>query len=269
MCSHTPQRTGVDTAEGKTRPQTHGVHSIHLRRHFSSKSLPSTIQRPQARIDYQKLILDPWNESNVNGKDIPIRVTTDSAGAGPKTELLKPGWAGAGTSRTEWEPIRPICSTDLDQRRTSEAWSWTGCLRVGLRGCSTRGAPEPNRTQDWAIKSDWAGAGAEPSVSSTSRTEREPIRPMLAGPGSEPDPWGQEPDRTTPTRTEREPDTLRTGAYGAGPMAGPEPDVPRPYLCDSDLLGLPSGRRQPARTMDLVLLVPPNGPGLTSMDSSS
>ena len=46
--------------------QTHGVDSIHLWRHFSSKSLPSTIQRPQARIDYQNMIIDPSNESYVN-----------------------------------------------------------------------------------------------------------------------------------------------------------------------------------------------------------
>ena len=65
---HPPKRTGVNTTEGKTRPQTHGVDSIHLWRHFSSKSLPSTIQRPQARIDYQNMIIDPSNESYVNGE---------------------------------------------------------------------------------------------------------------------------------------------------------------------------------------------------------
>ena len=39
----------------------------------------------------------------MNGKDIPIRVTTGSAGAGPKTELLKPGLAGAGAGSGEYE----------------------------------------------------------------------------------------------------------------------------------------------------------------------
>jgi hypothetical protein len=42
----------------------------------------------------------------VNGKDIPIRVTMDSAGAGPKTELLKPGWARAGAGSGEYESDR-------------------------------------------------------------------------------------------------------------------------------------------------------------------
>ncbi len=51
MCPHPLQRTGVATA----RPQTQGADSVHLLRHFSSKSLPSTIQRPKAQVNYQKV----------------------------------------------------------------------------------------------------------------------------------------------------------------------------------------------------------------------
>ena len=138
-------------------------------------------------------------------------------------------------------------------------------------------ALKPDQLQTRRI---WAGVGPgtelpsqtgpEPDVASPSRTEREPTKPMLDVPGSELVPlWrGPEPDRTSPSRTEREPYTLRTGA-GTGPTtelsdwarAGPEQDL-RPYQCWSDVLGLPPGRRQPARTRDSVPAVLPDGPGL-------
>ena len=91
---------------------------------------------------------------------------------------------------------------------------------------------------------------------------------MLDGPGSEPDPCGSVPDRTSPSRTEREPNTLRKGT-GAGPKtelsgsdwAGAGPAAKPGHLeCDSDMLGLPSGRRLLARTRDSVPSVLPNGP---------
>ncbi len=73
---------------------------------------------------------------------------------------------------------------------------------------------------------------------------------MIDGPGSEPDPCESVPDRKSLSRTEREPNTLRKGT-GAGPKtellgldwagAGPAAKPGHPE-CDSDMLGLPSGR---------------------------
>ena len=120
------------------------------------------------------------------------------------------------------------------------------------------------------------GPDSEPEpdrdVASTSRTEQEPSRPMPDRPGSEPSPSGLAQDRTSPSRTEREPDTLQTRSEPAPPTRdravklssspGPEPDDPWSLQCSSDVLGLPSGRRQPARTRDSVPTVLPIGPRL-------
>ena len=194
MCTHPPQRTGVATAEGKTRPQTHGVDSVHLLRHFSSKSLPSTIQRPKARVNYQKMIIDPRYEPYTSG-----------TGPEPNPRLGYQARPGRSRSRT-WRvrvgqsgSLPGPCSTNLDRSWSldGEDRSRTGRLRVGQSGSPTH-----------------------------------------CGPGPEPD--------------------LRP-SYRA--QAGPEPDL-RPYQCCSDVLGLPSGRRQPTRTRDSVPAVLPDGPGL-------
>ena len=91
MCPHPPQRTGVATAEGKNRLQTHGVDSVFLRGHFSSKIFPSTNQRPKDPVDY-------WRQR--------IRV---------------------GQSRSMTGP----CSTELDRSLTPEGRSRTERIRLG------------------------------------------------------------------------------------------------------------------------------------------
>ena len=109
--------------------------------------------------------------------------------------------------------------------------------------------PEPELSQAWRVRVGQSGSLSGPCWPDVdrSRTPENRSRTGRLGLGRS----------GSPTHCGPGP-----GAPGAGPMDGPEPDFPRPYQCDSDLLGLPSGRRQPARTMDLVLSVPPDGPGL-------
>ena len=143
MCPHPPQRTGVAIAEGKIRPQTHGVDSVYLRRHFSSKSLPSTIQRPKARVNYQKMIIDPRYEPYTSG-----------TGPEPNPRLGYQARPGRSRSRT-WRvrvgqsgSLPGPCSTNLDRSWSldGEDRSRTGRLRVGQSGSPThcRPGPEPD-----------------------------------------------------------------------------------------------------------------------------
>ena len=160
MCPHPPQRTGVATAEGKTRPQTHGVDSVYLRRHFSSKSLPSTIQRPKARVNYQKMIIDPRYEPG------PY---TSGTGPEPNPRLGYQARPGRSRSRT-WRvrvgqsgSLPSPCSTNPIGAGPATAKTGAGqdvseSDRAGALHTADQGR---SRTYDRAIElgSGWAGAG--------------------------------------------------------------------------------------------------------------
>ena len=103
--------------------------------------------------------------------------------------------------------------------------------------------------------------GPEPDGPCPSRTERagayqahvrRTCQRIRVG-GSEPDPWVSVPDNTSPSRT------AHFGTTGPDSEPDPRPSChsgrgqdPRSNQRDSDVLGMPSGRRQPARARDLT-----------------